>query len=133
MAEPASSAAGGGILLWKTIGGVAIFAAIAAFFAAIVSMCMMTPRTPKEWAVGLISTVASSLGLGALAVLKMGLLENLPSDPTSVYVTLVAIAGIAFACGLPGWAFVRAIFTWLAKRDGKDIGELVADAKEIVK
>lgn len=128
MAEPSSSAAGG-VIAWKAIGGLAGIAGLAAALSAVVAMCMMTPRSAKEWAVGLISTVVTSLAGGAFAVLKLGLLENLPTDPVHLLPVIASAGGVMFACGLPGWALVRAIFTWLSKNDGKDIAELAQAAR----
>lgn len=128
MSEPTTTAAGG-FALWKLFGGLAGFAAVAAFLATIVSMCMMTPRNAREWAVGIISTVMCSLCGGAYAILRLGLLHPLPTDPQAEYLAVLTALGVVFACGLPGWAVVRAVFTWLIKRQGKDIGELVADAR----
>lgn len=128
MAEPTSSAAGG-FVLWKAFGGLAALAGIGAFLAAVVSMCMMTPRSPKEWAVGLVSTAVCSVCGGAYAILRLGLHQALPNDPASLYLAMVSAIGIVFACGLPGWAIVRAVFTWLDKNKDKDIGELAAAAR----
>lgn len=129
MAEPSSSAAGG-FFLWKAIGGLAAFAAIGAFLASIVAMCMMTPRSPREWAVGLISTVISSLAGGAYAILKLGLHQSLPEDPAALYLALMAGLGIVFACGLPGWAVVRMMFTFLEHRKDKDLLEVANEVRE---
>lgn len=135
MAEPASSAAGG-VVLWKALGGLAAVASLGAALASIVAMCMMTPRSPKEWAVGIISSVMSSLGGGAFVIIRLGMAQNLPTDDVGLFVALVAMLGLVFACGLPGWALVRAVFTWLDKRSGLDIGELAkaarADAVKII-
>jgi hypothetical protein len=133
MADPTSSAAGG-VIAWKALGGLAAAAGLAAALAAVVSMCMMTPRSKREWAVGLISTIVASLGGGALAVLKLGVLPAvLPvNDPLQMLMLISGVGGLMFACGLPGWAIVRAVFTLLAKREGKDIGELVQDARKVL-
>jgi hypothetical protein len=128
MAEPSSSAAGG-FVVWKAVGGLAGFAAVGAALSAVVSMCMMTPRSPREWAVGLISTVISSLAGGAYAILKLGLHERLPSDPTVLYLSLVAGLGIVFACGLPGWAIVRMLFTFLEKRKNSDLLDVANEVR----
>jgi hypothetical protein len=121
---------GAGMVLWKAVGGLAIAAGLAAFLAAIVAMCMMTPRSPREWAVGLISTVMSSLGGGAYVVLKMGLLDALPTDPARLYMALIAIAGVIFACGLPGWAIVRWTFTFIERRNDKDLLQIAGELRE---
>jgi hypothetical protein len=127
VSEPTSTAAGG-FVLWKAAGGLAVFAAVGAFLAAVVAMCMMTPRSAREWAVGIISTVVCSLAGGAWAILKLGLLQSLPDNPAALYLSLVAGLGIVFACGLPGWAIVRGIFTWLEKHRDSDIGQMARDA-----
>jgi hypothetical protein len=124
MAEPSSSAAGG-LAAWKAFGGFAAFAAAGAGLAALVVMCMMTPRSPKEWAVGLVSTVLGSVCGGAAVVQHYSLQSWFTS-----YVGLVAILGLAFACGLPAWALVRWAFTWMIRRQDKDLGEVLADARK---
>jgi hypothetical protein len=67
MSEPTSSAAGG-LFAWKLVGGAAGFAAGGAGLAAIIVMLMTPPRSPREWAVGLISTVLGSICGGAVVV-----------------------------------------------------------------
>lgn len=124
MAEPTSSGAAG-VAGWHAVGGAAGVAAGGAGLAAIVVMCMMTPRSPKEWAVGLISTVVCSVAGGAGVIQYFNLHAWMHS-----YVGLVSLLGIAFACGLPGWALVRAAFTWMEKRRALDIAELVAEARK---
>lgn len=126
MSEPASSAAGG-IFAWKAVGGAAGFAAGGAGLAAIIVMLMTPPRSPREWAVGLISTVLGSICGGAAVVQHFGLHMWFQG-----YVGLVAILGLAFACGLPAWAVVRWVFTWIIKRQDKDLGEVIADAKAMM-
>lgn len=126
MAEPASSAAGG-LIGWKLIGGVAGALSLGAALAAIIVMLMTPPRHAREWAVGLISTVVSSIGGAAVAVQYLGIESWVHSG-----VGLVAMFGLVFACGLPGWALVRAVFTYLAKQDGKGIDEVIKDAKDVV-
>lgn len=126
MSEPASSTAGG-VVLWKAIGGAAGVAAGGAGLAAIIVMLMTPPRSAREWAVGLISTVLGSVCGGAAVVQYLGLQSWL-----SGYVGLVALLGLAFACGLPAWAVVRWGFTWIINRQGKDLGEVVADAKAML-
>lgn len=123
LTEPASSTAGG-VVLWKLAGGAAGFAAGGAGLAAVIVMLMTPPRSPREWAAGLISTVLGSICGGAAVVQHFGLQAWLGS-----YVGLVALMGLAFACGLPAWAVVRWGFTWMEKRRDKDLGEVISDAK----
>jgi hypothetical protein len=128
MPEPTTSGAAGAAAGWKLIGGAAGGAAIATAMAAAVVMCMTPPRTHREWAVGIISTVMSSLCGGAFVIIKLGLLTNLPNDALSLYVLVAQMIGVVFACGLPGWAIVRWSFNWMSKREGKDLGEVARDA-----
>jgi hypothetical protein len=48
----------------------------------------------------------------------------------------MALGGIYFSCGLPGWTIVRCAFNFLNKRKDKDLPEIVAeladDARQIV-
>ena len=127
-ADGASGAAAGAAAGWKLIGGAAGAYGIGAALAAIVVMLMTPPRSPREWAVGLISTVVLSIGGGAGVVSHFGLAAWM-----TTFSGLLAVLGIVFACGLPAWAVVRWVFTWIARREGKDIGEVIADARGIVK
>lgn len=120
MAEPSSSAVGG-FAAYK----LAVAFGLPAGLAAVVVMLWIQPKSPREWAMALISTVVSSLCGGAAVVQHYGL-----SSWGDSYVGLVAVAGIIFACGIPGWIVVRAAFAWAEKRKGKDIAELIGDAKE---
>lgn len=123
MSEPIS----GGLGMaagWKLAGGLAGVAAIGAGLSALVVMCTMTPRSPKEWAVGLTSTVMGSVCGGAAVVQHFGL-----HDWARDYIGMVALLGIVFACGLPGWAIVRWVFNYIAKKQGAGIDEVVDDVK----
>ncbi len=55
------------------------------------------PRSMHEWAVGLISTVVTGIGGGAIAVQYFRLQEWVDS-----VTGLVALGGLIFGCGLPG-------------------------------
>lgn len=123
MSEPLSGAAAGAAG-WKLIGGLAGLGAIGAGLAAVVVMCAMTPRNPKEWAVGLISTVMFSISGGAAVIQKFEL-QAWAHSPFG----LVAMLGLVFACGLPGWALVRWLFTYVEKRKDADLGDVVRDVK----
>lgn len=125
-AEAAGAAAGGKVLIGA--GGVAG----AVTLAAVVVMLVKQPRAPREWALALISTVASSLGGGAAIVMHFGLMKWAQvADPTEAWVGLVALLGIVFACGLPGWVLVRIAFNTMAKYQDKTIEDLAADAGRI--
>jgi len=128
MPEPTSSTGAAGIAGWHAVGGAAGIAAGGAGLAAIVVMLMTPPRSPREWAVGLISTVLGSV-CGGAAVISYFDLHRWMDTP----VGLLAVLGLVFACGLPAWAIVRACFTWLIKRRDHDIAELGKDARQAVR
>lgn len=122
--EPTTST-GAGVAGWKLIGGLAGLGAIGAGLAAIVVMCMTTPRDPKEWATGLISTVVASVAGGAAVVEYLGI-QHWAFRPFG----LVALLGLSFACGLPGWAVVRWIFNAIRRREGQGIDEIAQEVRD---
>lgn len=123
--EPTSSTTGvAGFAAWKAIGGLAGMGAIGAGLASVVVMCVMTPRTRGEWAVGLICTVVGSISGGAALIMHYELQHWMHSP-----VGLVATLGLVFACGLPAWAVVRWVFNYILRRDGRDIAEIVAELR----
>lgn len=126
MPEPSSSSAAG-IVGWKLIGGAAGAASIGAGLAAIVVMCMTPPRSSREWAVGLISTVVGSITGGAAVIQYLGL-QAWMHEPAG----LVAVLGLVFAAGLPAWAIVRWLFTWIERRRDRDLGEIAAELRRDV-
>lgn len=127
MPEPTSSSAAGAAAGWKLIGGAAGAAAIGAGLAAIVVMCMTPPRSTREWAVGLISTVIGSIGGGAAVISHFGLHAWMTTP-----VGLVAVLGLVFACGLPAWALVRWIFNFILTRQGKDIADVAGEVRDAI-
>lgn len=128
MSEPVSGAAAGAAG-WKVIGGLAGLGAIGAGLASIVVMCITTPRNPREWAVGLISTVIGSVGGGAAVIQYFGL-QSWAQTP----IGLVAMLGLVFACGLPAWAVVRWLFNGIEARDAKqaDLLDVAKDVKGVL-
>ena len=85
-------------------------------------MLMTPPRSVKEWAVGLISTVIGSIAGGASLIIYFHL------QPLMYTIEgLLAVLGIVFVSGLPAWGLVRSVFTWLEKREGQDIEQVVRD------
>lgn len=109
----------------KTALGLAGGTAIGAGLAALVVMCMTTPRSPKEWAVGLVSTVIGSVCGGAAVVQHFGL-----HDWARDYIGMVALIGVVFACGLPAWSIVRWVFNYIEKKQGAGIDDVVDDVKK---
>lgn len=128
MAADGASGAAGAALGWKLIGGLAGMGAVGAGLATIVVMCMTPPRSRREWAVALITTVMFSICGGSAAIEYLNL-----HLWVFRWTGQVALLGMVFACGLPGWAIVRWIFNWMAKREGKDITEVIEDAKADLK
>jgi hypothetical protein len=44
----------------------------------------------------------------------------------------MAMGGLIFACGLPGWAIVRWVFNFIDKNREAGIDEIARDVKEIL-
>lgn len=123
--EPTSSGtAGAGMLAWKAIGGLAGMGAIGAGLAAVVVMCIMTPRTRGEWVTGLISTVVGSISGGAFVIQHFELFYWM-HNPFG----LVATLGLVFACGLPAWAIVRWWFNFYDKRRAQDLKQIIDELR----
>ncbi|MCQ9618417.1 hypothetical protein L1889_18425 [Paenalcaligenes niemegkensis] len=127
--EPTStSASAAGIAAWKAIGGLAGFGACGAGLATVVVMCVLRPRTQSEWVVGIISTVVASISGGA-AVIQHYELHHWAQNPMG----LVAMLGLTFACGLPGWAIVRWGFNFFDKRRKADILDIVDEVRGLAR
>jgi len=126
MSEPISGTAAG-VFGWKIIGGLAGMGAIGAGLAAFVVMSMTKPKSDQEWRVALISTLVGSIGGGACLVRYLGI-QHWVNDVFG----MVAMLALVFACGLPAWAVVRALFKYLDKHKDADLAQLVKDVKEIV-
>ncbi len=106
--EPVSTS--GFTALLKFYGFAIVVALAAGLVVAVVLMTRM-PRSPQEWAVGLICTVVSSLAGGSFIIVKWGLHEWV----TDIW-GMIALGGFFFVCGLPGWALVRWIFNFINKQ-----------------
>jgi hypothetical protein len=105
--------------------GAAIRVTLAIALVATVVIMMRLPRSPKEWAVGLICTVVLSLTGEAFIIVKWGLHEWV----TDIW-GMIALGGFFFVCGLPGWAVVRWTFNFINKQEGKTIIEVVKELKK---
>jgi hypothetical protein len=119
MAEPTSSSIGG-FAAYK----LAVAFGLPAGLVAVVVMLWIQPKSKREWAMALICTFVSSLGGGAAVIQHYGL--NAWADNT---IGLIGMGGVIFACGLPGWVIVRAVFAWAEKRKGKDLAELIQEVR----
>lgn len=126
MSEPISGTAAG-VAGWKIIGGLAGMGAIGAGLAAFVVMSMTKPKSNEEWRVALVSTVVGSIGGGALLVRYLGI-QHWAED----FFGTVAMLALVFACGLPAWAVVRALFKYLDKHKDADLAAIVKDVKEVI-
>ena len=121
MTDPASGGVAGAAA-FKAAGGASMAAAAGATLAAIVVMLMTPPRSPREWAVGLISTVVASIGGGAAVIEYLGLHHWVASP-----IGLCAMGGLIFACGLPGWAGVRWMFNFIDRNQDASIAEVARE------
>ena len=126
MSEPLSGAAVGA-LGWKLIGGLAGMGAIGAGLAAFVVMSMTRPQSSQEWRVALISTLIGSIGGGSALIKYLGI-QHWVFDPFG----MIAMLALVFACGLPAWSFVRALFKYLDKKKDSDILEIVREVRNSV-
>ena len=120
MTEPASTAAGG-IALYK-LGLLGLFGGL---LVAIVVMAMTVPKTVREFVVALISTLMFSL-CGGAGVVRWFELMTWANDLFG----LIALLGLAFVCGLPGWVLVRAWFVFAEKRRTSTLPDMVRELKE---
>ncbi|MFP0619496.1 hypothetical protein ACLDW2_15630 [Acinetobacter baumannii] len=123
MTEPVSTTIGG-FAAWKAFGMTIVVAICVMAVAAVVLMM----RMPREWGVGLITTVISSLAGGSFIIIKF----NLHAWATDVW-GMIALGGFFFTCGLPGWAIVRWIFNYIEKKEDSDIFEVATDIKNDLK
>ncbi|MDF9397596.1 hypothetical protein [Acinetobacter baumannii] len=105
--EPVSTS---GFTALLKLYGVAIMVTLAVGLVAAVVLMTRMPRSPQEWAVGLICTVVSSLAGDVWG--------------------MIALGGFFFVCGLPGWALVRWIFNFIDKQEGKTIVEVIKEFKK---
>lgn len=127
MTDPASSGAAGAAA-FKAVGGASAVAAGGAGLAAVVVMLMTPPRSPRGWAVGLISTVVASIGGGAAVIEHFGL-QHWVNAP----IGLCAMGGLLFACGLPGWAAVRWVFNFIDQNRDAGIDDVAQKLRDFRK
>jgi hypothetical protein len=125
MSEPITTGAAG-VAGWKILGGLA-GTGIGAGLAAYIVMSMTKPKTDQEWRIALLCTLAGSIGGGAALISWLGL-QRWADDVFG----LVGMFGIAFACGLPAWLIIRALFLYIDKKRNADITEIVHDVTEMI-
>lgn len=124
MSEPISGTAAG-IAGWKVLGGLAAGTGIGAGMAAFVVMSMTKPATDKEFRLALACTLAGSM-LGGAALIKYLGVERWADD----LLGLAGMGGLMFACGLPAWALIRALFLFLDKRRDADLMQIAKEVRE---
>lgn len=126
MSEPISGTAAG-VFGWKVIGGLAGITGVGAGLAAYVVMSMTKPRTNQEWHVALISTLMGSIGGGSALVMYLDI-----QHWADKLFGMMGLLGICFACGLPAWLLVRALFVYIEKKKDADLSEIIRDVKEVI-
>jgi hypothetical protein len=129
--------AAGGVIL--KIFGVPLAAGAAA---TALAFLFMWPRTLREAAIRLASTILASSILGPLLVIAVhatwpALFQSaaaaaaLYGVPPELGVVFVAAPFLVLA-GLPAWWILGALVLWLDKRRGKDLAEIAQDAAQAV-
>lgn len=103
-----------------------------------VVMAATTPDKKRDVFVCLVSTLLLSFCGGAMAAIKLGVVESVVQSATagdSVHLMAAVLALIltAFCCGLPAWCLVGGYFVWADRMRGKTIVEIVEDAKRLWK
>lgn len=133
----AAETGAGGAALIKWIG----VPVIAASLASALTFVFLPPKTHREFIYRLFVTFIGSFAIGP--VLFFWFISQFPGVLDVAVRELSGVAGMddgmvkmslsvpfLIAGGLPGWYLLGAMFRWLDKRKGKDLGELVRDAKQ---
>jgi hypothetical protein len=112
--------------------GVAVAKLLALLFgsatlAAIVVMVCIPPRSRGEWATSLLCTVIGSMGGGSAAVMHYHL--HAWADD---FFGLIAMGGLFFLCGLPGWVLVRWGFAWVHNNPTKSPLAIVREIRDAI-
>ena len=130
----AAGASSSGQGLGLLAGAAAGTAAIGGFsLAAFIVRALTQPRSGKEWAVALISTLMGSFGGGAWAMIYFELYKHLdPSNTLLLVLGCVELIGVAFIAGLPGWLLVRVAFNQMEAWKTKTARDIAADVKDMV-
>ena len=111
--------------------------------AAALTFLFMWPRTRREALVRFACSICTAALLGPLMLVAQHswwptlfvsarVLAVLYGAPSILGVVAVACPVLVLA-GLPAWWGLGAVVLWLERRRGKDIGELVHDAAEVVR
>lgn len=92
--------------------------------AATVVILITRPRSTLKWAVGLVSTVVSNTGGGAIRIECFDLQHRVNSP-----FRLCAMGGLMFACGLPGWAIVLWEFNFIGGNRDSGINDVAREPR----
>lgn len=143
MTEPASTAAGAFAGHKLALLGLPVLASLIAFWLGL----RFVPLRPGREREDLINRVMACLvcsfvfGVTALVLLmqhqpdvfdaaaRLAVLAQLPGAAGFFLVTTCVL----IVCAIPGPWIVAAIFLWIERREGKDIGELVRDVRRDLK
>lgn len=117
MAEPVSTT---GTAAFLKIYGIVIVMLLSVAMIATVVMMTRMPKNPQEWAVGIICTVVSSIAGGSFVIMYLKL-HQWVNDIWGV----LALGGLFFICGLPGWFLVRLTANFMHHHESKNIIELI--------
>jgi len=121
---------GFGLLAGAAVGT----AAIGGFsLAAFIVMVLTQPRSTKEWAVALISTLMGSFGGGAAVIIYFELYKHfVPGDTVLMVLACFELIGVVFTCGLPGWLLVRVAFNTMESWKTKTAAQVASEVKDLV-
>lgn len=125
MPEPISSGSSAAVVKIYGLASVTITSIV---LVCLVVLMMRPPRSPHEWAVGLICTVVSSVGLGAAVIVHFSL-QGLAQD----YVGMCALGLLVFVCGLPGWFIVRLAFNYMNRNESASLIDVIRDVRKAAK
>lgn len=125
MAEPVSTT---GTAAFLKIYGIVIVMLLSVAMIATVVMMTRMPKNPQEWAVGIICTVVSSIAGGSFVIMYLKL-HQWVNDLWGV----LALGGLFFVCGLPGWFLVRLTANFMHHHESKTIVDLIKYVKHDLK
>lgn len=125
MPEPVTSATA----TVKLLGLLAVVA-FCIFMSWLVVIIMKTPRTAKEWAVSLASTIMVSLGMGSATLIYFDLAYLI--DMPHPFIGWVVIGVIMFMWGLAGWFLVRLGFRTMHASEDDDFFEVARKVRGVV-
>lgn len=121
--QQAVAASGGAGAAYSSGKAMAIGAGIGGAVMAVVVMTLTPPKSHKESAVALISTLVFAVCGSSFLKIYFGI--EFPNNLTGY----LADGGLAFVCGAPGWVLVKAFFLTAEKLHGKDLGQIIKTIK----